>query len=818
MKKRNYIIILVLLLVIGFASVTTNLVINGTLNLAMNEDDLNIYFSNAKENGTKKLSLIKDKKTIEFDANLSEVGDSYTLDYEVTNGSFQYDVALSIKVDSEGEDYITVNNTFNTDKLLEAQNKREGKLRVELKKAVIEDTTFKVTITINAEAKGRTTLGEVVYSEVDEEESYVENNIPYFFVNVSNTADNKLVSPGSKYTVKVENQEGYTNGMFYFVDSFGNASSEEKEYKESITSSEYTFANEKDENTFKVYVKTGEENNRKVRYIVTISSPLNESIITGEVSIPADNFCLENGYNTLSDCMIASDSMTTKENAIKTIKGRKADFTKIEPEVVYTKVEAENVGLSGTMNTAVYFTEEVPKLNSSTGFYSWSSSKAKLGYIKDYISTDSKKYYTYLNTTDTGMCTTVYILREIDPVTNRLIRGDTLKTRLGETASNNPGLYATTDEDGESYYYRGAVQNNYVSYANKIWRIVRRNGDGSVRMIYSGTSPTATGTEAEITQSAYHVDKTDPTFGGYKYGLNQELKTTTGSYTYTEIVENRTYWFADDYNYENGICSLTGNKISGKWKDKYSDVVGKKKYTCWGTSQTGTCTILSEVIASVSATIGINPTQARVKYHGYLSKTYEDTYKDDHDSTIKGIIDSWYVSNISNSRDENSNLYSDYLADNTFCNDRSISITSNNQTGVTLDGSTSYGAAYRVNDNRNPSLICPREEDKFTVRNKKLNYPIALLTADETVMAGGVKNALNSLYYLSSNHLYWTMSPTGYTVSNFSQNVWTVYQNGSLSSGPISGIRGVRPVINLKSNVKIVSGNGTAENPYQVSL
>ena len=46
------------------------------------------------------------------------------------------------------------------------------------------------------------------------------------------------------------------------------------------------------------------------------------------------------------------------------------------------------------------------------------------------------------------------------------------------------GIYETTDNDGTSYYWRGDVDNNWVQFGGYYWRIVRVNGDGSVRLIY----------------------------------------------------------------------------------------------------------------------------------------------------------------------------------------------------------------------------------------------------------------------------------------------------------------------------------------------
>ena len=54
------------------------------------------------------------------------------------------------------------------------------------------------------------------------------------------------------------------------------------------------------------------------------------------------------------------------------------------------------------------------------------------------------------------------------------------------SAVDYAGMYATTDQDGTTYYYRGKVDNNYVDFAGYTWRIVRINGDGTVRLILEG--------------------------------------------------------------------------------------------------------------------------------------------------------------------------------------------------------------------------------------------------------------------------------------------------------------------------------------------
>ena len=71
-----------------------------------------------------------------------------------------------------------------------------------------------------------------------------------------------------------------------------------------------------------------------------------------------------------------------------------------------------------------------------------------------------------------------------------------------ETDASNSGLYVAEDDDGASFYYRGVVNNNWVEFAGFYWRVVRINGDGSLRMIYSGLkNSTHTGSDASIISS-----------------------------------------------------------------------------------------------------------------------------------------------------------------------------------------------------------------------------------------------------------------------------------------------------------------------------
>ena len=72
------------------------------------------------------------------------------------------------------------------------------------------------------------------------------------------------------------------------------------------------------------------------------------------------------------------------------------------------------------------------------------------------------------------------------------------------TTAADSGIFTAADDDGASYYYRGVINNNWVSFAGFYWRIIRINGDGSIRMIYSGTaSSNHTGANAAIKNSTF---------------------------------------------------------------------------------------------------------------------------------------------------------------------------------------------------------------------------------------------------------------------------------------------------------------------------
>ena len=293
------------------------------------------------------------------------------------------------------------------------------------------------------------------------------------------------------------------------------------------------------------------------------------------------------------------------------------------------------------------------------------------------------------------------------------------------TTDNTKTLYTSTENGTTVYYFAGNATDNWVKFGKNAsnqdlyWRIIRTNSDGSVRLLYHGTSTTAT--DAYIGESAFNAANNDPMYVGYMYSASNA----------TSIDRSNT-----------------------------------------------------------------------------------------NNSTIKGVIDTWYTSNLE------AKGYTKYLSTTAvYCNDRS------NPAGGYNTGSTAfyYGGYTRLITNKAPTYDCTDTNDKFTVDtsigNGKLTYPIALMTADEVAFAGGVDatNAETWYYYNSANKSstgstwWWLLSPHFWD----DRDAFVFGVDGSSSPGRLDSYRvgstyGVRPAISLKSCVKTSGGDGSASAPYTI--
>ena len=326
-----------------------------------------------------------------------------------------------------------------------------------------------------------------------------------------------------------------------------------------------------------------------------------------------------------------------------------------------------------------------------------------------------------------GTICSVYLID--NTLTGRLLKDHS--TRLTRTSfssvlttDNTKTLYTSTENGTTVYYFAGNATDNWVKFGKNAsnqdlyWRIIRTNSDGGVRLLYHGTSTTAT--DAYIGTSKFNTTYNNPMYVGYMYGTSNA----------TAIDRSNT-----------------------------------------------------------------------------------------NNSTIKGVIDTWYKNNL------NTN-YGKYISTTAvYCNDRS------NPAGGYNTGNTAfyYGARTRLDTNKTPSYDCATAEDKFTADsstgNGKLTYPIALMTADEVSFAGGlyINDAPTWYYYNSAkgsstgSNWWWLLSP--YRWYGGYAGVFYVFGSshpGYLNGGDVNNTSGVRPAISLKSCIKYSTGDGTSESPYEI--
>ena len=146
MRKIKFIIpLLILFLTIGFAAVNFSLSINGDTEITGNLDNFNVYFSRALVNGEDNNSIVSSKTQLDFSGIIDKVGNTYTIEYDVTNASTLFDAEVIVKC-SPSSEYLLVQNTFDTSNL-SALETRTGTLLLKKLKTISSDSSLYKTIT-----------------------------------------------------------------------------------------------------------------------------------------------------------------------------------------------------------------------------------------------------------------------------------------------------------------------------------------------------------------------------------------------------------------------------------------------------------------------------------------------------------------------------------------------------------------------------------------------------------------------------------------------------------------------------------------------
>ena len=138
---------------------------------------------------------------------------------------------------------------------------------------------------------------------------------------------------------------------------------------------------------------------------------------------------------------------------------------------------------------------------------------------------------------------------------NRTVMGSTVTEFTSISGENDRVLNNAPDDYGTSYYFRGNVLDNYVSFADKTWRIVRINGDGSVRLVLDNVAKNASG---NVIETAFNSDDRDNAYIGYMYGTP---RSTTYDATHENINDSTIKKTVDKW-YEDNLKTSYANYLA----------------------------------------------------------------------------------------------------------------------------------------------------------------------------------------------------------------------------------------------------------------
>ena len=321
------------------------------------------------------------------------------------------------------------------------------------------------------------------------------------------------------------------------------------------------------------------------------------------------------------------------------------------------------------------------------------------------------------------------------------------------TTASDKGMYKKNDDLGTSYYYRGAVDNNWVKFGKEgdkdiYWRIIRINGDGSIRMIYTGTTAPTESTKVVMTGKGTQI--TINSRNTFKFNSSENK----AEYVGYQYIEGQQHGYGKCDGTNNASCTVNGNTV-------YNSTI-KQKIDKW---YAGT-TLKDNSLVS----------QDQIFCNDRSASTSDVTYSNTYYKTLT----SWYSTG--------TQYY--YGAYGRLSKSKSPVLTCPTASDkFTVNTSNGNGA---------------------------LTYPVGLITADEVAMAGGKSGISNSTYYLYTNEFYWSGSPDYFSSYSSSTYEFSVSSSNGLTYNGVDAASGARPVVSLSSKAKL-SGNGTYNDVYTVS-
>ncbi len=224
MKKKASILVAILLLAVGFAAISTTLIINGSAKVGENADDFSVIFTAASLDGKDVYSSAVDetKKIITFTTSeLKTLNQTSILTYEVTNNSSNYDANINVTcVPKEGTTakYTSIKNELEGNAtVVKAKETLNGTLTVTLNKTATEEVREEYVCTLTFNAVERDTVGVNIPDPISfstDSWQTIQKAVKSGNTDNYNVGDTKEVDLGSlgTHTVRIANKSECTNG------------------------------------------------------------------------------------------------------------------------------------------------------------------------------------------------------------------------------------------------------------------------------------------------------------------------------------------------------------------------------------------------------------------------------------------------------------------------------------------------------------------------------------------------------------------------------------------------------------------------------
>ena len=258
------------------------------------------------------------------------------------------------------------------------------------------------------------------------------------------------------------------------------------------------------------------------------------------------------------------------------------------------------------------------------------------------------------------------------------------------------------------------------------------------------------------------------------------------------------YFFRGTHNLNNNL--LYANFC---WKIVRTTETGGVRVVYNGTPVNGKCTNTKGYNTQIG-TSAFNLRLNKKQYVGYIYGDDTNPYQNNNDSNIKKYIDNWYKTNIKDKSYESS-----LDKKSIYCGDRTE--------GIDKGGNFNYEVTERLKASK-PTLMCPTN-DSYSVEleNRKLTYPISLLSADEVNLSGAGWDKINyDNNYLNTNQYYWLLSPNSFDNNHIHGYMIHVGELGQLIMSSLTIEFGVRPALTIAPSAPLLSGDGSQNNPYVI--